>query len=100
MSRFRAPIAPLTEGALVGGATVAGALAVGIQNYLRAQRERWIGWTIEQLRAALDCSEAMRLDIHLKLNAANARVAELERQIDDIRYTFKRERAHASRGLR
>lgn len=97
MSRFRTSIAPLTEGAFVGGATVAGALALGIQNYLRAQRERWIGWTIEQLHAALDCSETLRLDTHLKLNAANAKIVELERQLDDIRYAFKRVRAQASR---
>ncbi|WP_339037540.1 hypothetical protein WHZ78_07365 [Bradyrhizobium symbiodeficiens] len=100
MSRFRAPIFPITSGAFVGGNAIAGALGVSLRNYLHAQRERWIGWTIEQLRAALDCSETIRLDTHLKLNAANARVAELERQLDDIRYTFKRERAQASRGPR
>lgn len=88
--------AAFTVGAIGGAATIAGALGAGIQNYRAALAERWSAWTIDQLRAALDCSEALRYDAHCDLNAANARIADLERQLADVRFVIKRDRARQS----
>ncbi|CUT14537.1 hypothetical protein BF49_5617 [Bradyrhizobium sp.] len=89
-----------TVGAVGGALSIAGALAAGVQNYTRAQRHSWDGWTIEQLRRALDCSEAMRYRGYCDLNDARAANAELERRIADLTFTFKRQAVRRARAAR
>lgn len=100
MSRFDAPTAPLTTGALIGGATISGAVVAGFQAYRRAQLDRWAGLTIEQLICFLDCSEEMRNGANRRADEAEARVRELERQIADRDFVFKRDQARALRARR
>lgn len=92
--------AAFTVGAVGGAISIAGALGAGIQNYRAAQAERWMNWTIEQLRAALECSEALRYDVHCRLNDANSRIADLERQLADVRFSVRRDQARALRARR
>jgi hypothetical protein len=92
--------AAFSVGAIGGAATIAGAIGAGWQNYRAACADRWASWTIGQLRAALDCSELMRYGLHCDLNAANQRIADLERQLADIRFVIKRDRARALRAQR
>ena len=87
-------------GAVGSAAALAGALAAGFQNYRQAQRDRWANWTVAQLQSALDCSETMRFAVHNELNATKARVVELERQLADRAFVFKREQARRSRAQR
>lgn len=87
-----------TVGAVGGALSIAGALAAGVQNYTRSQR--WDGWTIEQLRRALDCSEALRYRGYCDLNDARAANAELERRIADMAFTFKRQAVRRARATR
>ncbi|MBR0995614.1 hypothetical protein JQ580_33410 [Bradyrhizobium japonicum] len=60
MSRFSAPIAPLTTGALIGGGAIAGAVAASIANYRAALEADWSRLEAEQLRELLRYSELMR----------------------------------------
>ncbi|WP_038965591.1 hypothetical protein [Bradyrhizobium diazoefficiens] len=100
MSRFDAPTGPLTGAALIGGGAMAGALALGFQNYRNAQRDRWQDWTNRQLMAALDCSEAMRYGSYLDNNALREENANLKRQIADMQLSIKRQAARASQARR
>lgn len=92
--------AAFSAGAVGGALSIAGALAAGVQNYTRAQRNSWDGWTIEQLRRALECSEALRLRAHLDLNDAKATNADLERRIADLTLTFKKQAARRAQAAR
>ena len=92
--------AAFSVGAVGGAAALGSALALGFANYRQAQRDRWAGWTVAQLQAALDCSETMRFAVHDELNATKARVAELERQLADRAFVFKREQARRARAQR
>ncbi|CUT11469.1 hypothetical protein BF49_2549 [Bradyrhizobium sp.] len=89
-----------TVGAVGGALSIAGALAAGVENYTKAQRRSWSDWTVEQLRAALDCSEALRFRAHLDLNDARATNADLERRIADLTFVFKRQDARRARASR
>ncbi|MCU1348959.1 MAG: hypothetical protein JWO56_1989 [Acidobacteria bacterium] len=73
-------------GALGGAGAIAGALALGVTNYRAAQAQRWNTWNAEQLRAALDLSEAFRAreaatiaGLRRDLATARTAVARLER---------------------
>lgn len=60
MSRFDAPISPITGAALGGGGAIAGAIAAGIANYRAALEADWSRLEAEQLRELLRYSELMR----------------------------------------
>lgn len=100
MSRFDAPTSTITGAALIGGGAIAGALALGFQNYRNAQRDRWLGWTNEQLMAALDCSEAMRFGAYQENNALRAENDDLRRRDADRAFVMQRDRARALRARR
>lgn len=70
-----------TASAVAGAASLAGALGAGLANYSAAQQDQWSQWTIEQLRAALNCSEAMRYCQFKELQESRAENVALKRQI-------------------
>jgi hypothetical protein len=84
--------ASFTTGALSGAGALASAFGAGFANFRAAQaqrRENWAGWTIEQLRRALDLSEAFRWKTYIELRKAVETVAERDRTIADLRRQLK-----------
>jgi hypothetical protein len=84
--------ASFTTGALSGAGALASALGAGFANFRAAQaqrRETWAGWTIKQLRRALDLSEAFRWKTYTELQEAVDTIAERDRTIADLRRQLK-----------
>jgi hypothetical protein len=69
-----------TVGALGGAATIAGALGAGLANLRAAQARRWESWTVTQLIAALELSEALRENDHRIKRARSITIARLRSQ--------------------
>lgn len=79
---FNPPRSRLAHSAAPGA--LASALGAGFANLHAAQaqhRENWACWTIEQLRRALDLSEAFRRKTHVELQKAVDTIADLRRQL-------------------
>jgi hypothetical protein len=69
-----------TVGAIGGAAMIAGALGAGLAN-VRAQRQvAFAGWREDQLRAALELSEAFRAREHRIMLAQRITIARFERE--------------------
>jgi hypothetical protein len=76
-------------GAIGGAATIASALGAGWAAHRAAQQDRWDAWTIEQLRAALDCSETMRHVQFEELRRVKSENGQLKRAAADRAFTVK-----------
>jgi uncharacterized protein HemX len=86
-----------TTGALSGAGVLASAFGAGLTRFRETQARRWTGWTIEQLRAALECSELFRAR-ERETSQALRRVIETQRtQIARLERELATERAHNRR---
>ena len=86
-----------TVGAIGGAATIASALGAGWAADRAAQQERWAGWEIAELRAALDCSEALHHGVVDELRKVKAENAALRRAAADQVFAIKLAAAKALR---
>jgi hypothetical protein len=86
-----------TVGALGGAATIASALGAGWAAHRAAQAERWSGWEIAELRAALDCSETLHHGVVDELRKVKQENAELRRAAADRAFVTKLAAAKALR---
>jgi hypothetical protein len=70
-----------TVGAVGGAAMIAGALGAGLAN-VRAQRQAaaFSRWNEDELRAALELSEALRANEHRIMRAQRITIARFERE--------------------
>jgi hypothetical protein len=84
-------------GAIGGAATIAGALGAGIRNFQAQRQATWLSWTWEQLRAALELSEAFRAHERQQLQAAVDTIADRDRTIAEITRQLRTEQARNRR---